>query len=88
MSCSPVESTTLTVLDDLAKTIRLDRSVDAIAFRVGLDTDTICDVLRELVSIGWVYGGPGSYHLTGAGHSHSSNIQRSGLLGDGHPGDV
>ncbi len=83
MSCMDVDPTTLAVLDDLAIAAAPTRSTDAVAARIGMNASTVLGVLDELAAIGWVFGGPDHWQLTGVGHSHTSHRPPSRLLGDG-----
>ncbi|MDX2342872.1 MAG: hypothetical protein QNL12_03670 [Acidimicrobiia bacterium] len=83
MSCMDVDGTTLAVLDDLAIEAAPERSADAVASRIGVDGLVVLRVLDELAAMGWVFGGPDRWQLTGAGHGHTSHTPPSGLLGGG-----
>ncbi|MDH3366914.1 MAG: hypothetical protein OEO17_03645 [Gemmatimonadota bacterium] len=77
-----VDSATQDVLDDLAGAADLARTGGAIAARTGVDGGAVVGVLTELARIGWVFGGPDYWQLTGVGHSHTSHPRRGGLLGN------
>lgn len=81
MSCMDVDPITRAVLDSLAVASAPARSAEAVAEEIGVDVGTVLGVLDELASIGWVFGGPDSWQLTGVGHSHTSHTPPSGLLG-------
>ena len=83
MSCMDVDGVTLAVLDDLAVASARERSAEAVASRIGVDVLVVVRVLDELAAIGWVFGGPDRWQLTGVGHSHTSHTPPSGLLGGG-----
>lgn len=83
MSCMDVDGATLAVLDDLAVASARERSAEAVASRIGVDVVVVVRVLDELAAIGWVFGGPDRWQLTGVGHSHTSHTPPSGLLGGG-----
>lgn len=83
MSCMGVDPVTRAVLDDLAVAAPSAGSVDAVAVRLGLDACTVLGVIGDLVAIGWVFGGPERWQLTGVGHSHTSHRPTSGLLSGG-----
>jgi hypothetical protein len=83
MSCMDVDGATLAVLDALAVASARERSAEAVASRIGVDVLVVLRVLDELAAIGWVFGGPDRWQLTGVGHSHTSHTPPSGLLGGG-----
>lgn len=83
MSCMEVDPITLAVLDDLAVAPPPERSAWEVASRIGVDGLAVLRVLDELAAIGWVFGGPDRWQLTGVGHSHTSHTPPSGLLGGG-----
>ncbi len=81
MSCVPLDPFVQRVLDHLARSVE-PHTIRTIAESVGGSESHVDEAVDYLVANGWVFGRDGSWRVSGAGYSHSSDRRLGGILGD------